>query len=90
MLDQQLVDPVLREGGFTHVLADKHPRGLAARAVQNCRRHQAVIQQHIGLLQQLQGTQCEQVRIPGAGADQVDLAQAAAIRARGEFVAARR
>src|SRR5205814_2063397 len=57
--------------------------GIAPRAIQHRLAHQAVVENHVRSLQQLQGPQREQVRIAGAGSNQVDLAESPAGGARG-------
>src|SRR2546421_6007776 len=55
-------------------LADEDALRVAARALQDGLAHQAVVDNHIRSLQQLQRPQREQIGIAGAGSDQVDLA----------------
>ena len=57
------------------LLADENALGVAPRALQHRLAHQPVIENDVGLLQQLQRAQCQQVRVAGTGADQIDLAQ---------------
>ena len=70
---QLLVDLILRHGVIGATLADINPLGITPTQFENCRRHQAVVQHHIGLLHQAQGTEGQQVGITGAGADQIHL-----------------
>ena len=55
-------------------LADKDALGVAAHALEHSSAHQAVVQHHVALLQQLQRAQRQQIRIARPGADQVNLA----------------
>ena len=73
-LDQQLVDALLL-AALTGLLADKDAARVAARAIEYGLAHQAVIEDHVGLLQQLQSPQRQQIRIAGAGADQIHLTE---------------
>ena len=56
-------------------LADEDALRVAARALQHLRCDETVVQDDVGLLQQLQRAQGEEVRVAGTGADQVDLAE---------------
>jgi len=69
------VNALLRDSQLLRVLADEDPLRFAARALEHRSRHQAVVEDHVGLLEQLQCTQGQQVRVAGTGADQVDLAR---------------
>src|SRR5271156_6855674 len=61
------------------LLANEHALGIAPHTIKNGWINQAVVKHHIALLQQLLGTEREQIRITGTGADQPPLAA----RARG-------
>src|SRR5258708_2557299 len=65
------------------LLADEHALRIAARAFEHRRRNQPVVQDHICLLKQLQRAKGEQVRVTGAGTDQVTLTQPAPARTSG-------
>ncbi len=73
-LQQQLVDPLLL-AALAGLLADENALGVAPRALEHRLPDQAVVENHVRLLQQLQCAQGQQVRIAGPGADQVDLAE---------------
>ena len=79
---QQLVDAPLLIGP-AGLPADEDPLGIAPRAIQHRLAHQAVVENHVRSLQQLQRPQREQVRIAGAGSNQVDLAESPAGGGRG-------
>ncbi|MNZ69222.1 hypothetical protein D3C78_875140 [compost metagenome] len=55
-------------------LADIQAISIAPAQVENRRSHQAVVEHHIGLLHQAQGTEGQQIRIARTGAHQIDLA----------------
>ena len=69
-LDHQLVDRVLADAGLADAAADRHARRIAAGAIENFRRHQFIVENHIGVLQRAQRLDREQIRIAGTGADQ--------------------
>jgi hypothetical protein len=71
---QQLVDVLLRQGVPAALLADVDHLGVAPHQFQHPRRDQAVVEHHIRLLHQAQGTEGQQVRITRPAADQVHLA----------------
>ena len=73
-LQQQLVDPLLL-AALAGLLADENALGVAPRAPEHCLPDQAVVENHVRLLQQLQRAQGQQVGVAGPGADQVDLAE---------------
>ena len=75
MLQQQRVDVLLRDFMIARQLADIDLLGIAACTVDDHLRHQPVVQQHIGLLQQLLRANGEQVRITRTHADQIHLTQ---------------
>ncbi len=68
------VDFVLRHGVLIAALADENTLGVTAHQVEDGRRKQAVVQNHVRLLHQPQGAERQQIRIAGTGADQIDLA----------------
>ncbi len=74
-LDQQRGDLGLGQGVVLGHLADIDALRVAAHQVEDRLADQPVVEHHVGLLHQAQGPEGEQVRIPGAGADEVDLAQ---------------
>src|SRR5579863_9891782 len=76
-LDQQLVDARLM-CVLARLLTDKNPLRIAARSLEYGIRHQAVVEDDVGLLQQLQRPQRQQVRVTRAGSDQVYLAEGTA------------
>jgi hypothetical protein len=68
-----LVDLVLRHRVIGATLADIDTLGIATAQLKNRRRHQAVVQHHVGLLHQAQGAEGQQVRITRPGAHQIHL-----------------
>ncbi len=74
VLDQQSVDFFLRAADVAGGLAHADPRGIAPRQIEHRRRHQAIVQNHIGVLQRAQRLQGQEFRIAGAGAHQSHLA----------------
>ena len=52
--DQQFVDGVLADAGLADAAADRHARRIAARAVENFRRDQFVVEHDVGVLQRAQ------------------------------------
>lgn len=64
---------ILRHGVIGATLADINPLGVTPTQFENCRRHEAVVQHHIGLLHQTQGTEGQQVGITRPGAYQIHL-----------------
>src|SRR5579863_3678629 len=81
-VDQQLVDARLM-GVLAGLLADEDPLRITARSLEHSVRHRTVVENHVSLLQQLQGSHGEQVRVARAGSDEVDLSQGAAVGLRG-------
>ncbi len=71
-LNEQRVDALLL-AALAGFLADEDALRVAARALEHRLADQPVIKDHVRLLQQLQRPQGEQIRIPGAGADQIHL-----------------
>ena len=71
---QQRVDALLL-AALPGLLADKDAARIAARAIEHRLAHQAVIEDDVRLLQQLQRPQRQQVRIAGPGADQIHLTE---------------
>ena len=69
-----LLRHVMIAAGF---LADEDALGIATGALEHRIRDQAVVEHDVGLLQQLQCAQREQIRIAGARADQIHLARLA-------------
>ena len=67
--DQLGVDLVLRPAGVAFALADRDELGVAARARQHRRRHEVVVQDGVGLAQELRGLERQKIGIAGAGAD---------------------
>ena len=63
---------------LAQLLADEDALGIAPRALEYLRAHEAIVQNDVRLLQQLQRSQGEEVRIAGTCADQVHLAEAGA------------
>ena len=61
------------------LLADENPLRVAARAIQYRLAHQPVVEHHVGLLQQLQRAQRQQIRVAGAGTDQIHLPERRAV-----------
>src|SRR4029077_7949611 len=57
------------------LLADEDPFGVAPRTLQDLIRHQPVVEDHVGLLQELQRAQREEIRIARSRSDDVDLAR---------------
>jgi hypothetical protein len=80
-MNQQLVDPFLRRM-VTRLLAYEDALSVATGALQHCGGHQPIVKNHVRLLQQLQGTQCEQIWVAGPGANEITLTQSAAARSR--------
>ncbi len=76
LIQQQLVDRLLRYAVTARLLADKDPLGIPANKCQHLLRHQPVIDHHIRLLQLLQAVQGEQASIAGAGPHQGDVSLA--------------
>ena len=71
-------------------LADGDELGVTARARQDGRRHQVVVQDGIGLLQELRGAQGQEIGITRAGADDVGDAGRRRTTARGVLLATAR
>src|SRR5262249_39313747 len=63
-------------------LANEHTLRISPCAFEYGVRDQPVIQNDVGLLQQLHGAQREQIRIAGASADQIYLAETGSVRRR--------
>ena len=63
-LDQQVVDFILRQMMVAGRLADEYPGCTGTDQVENFRRYQAVVDDHISLAQSLDRLQCQQIRIP--------------------------
>ncbi len=59
---------------MSRLLAHEDAQRLTPRARQHALTDQAVIEHHVGLLQQLLRAQRQQIRIAGPGTDQIDLA----------------
>ena len=74
-LHQAPIDLFLGQRMLGALLADVDALGISAAQFDDCRRHQAVVEHHIGLLHQAQGTEGQQVRIAGTCADQIHLTQ---------------
>ena len=77
-LDEQRVDALLL-AALAGLLADEDALRVAPRALEHRLAHQAVIEDHVRLLQQLQRPQGQQIRVAGAGADQVHLPERGAV-----------
>ncbi|MNF45580.1 hypothetical protein D3C84_267210 [compost metagenome] len=82
---QLAIDLLLRQGMLATALANIDALGIAPAHIDDRRRNQSIVEHHIGLLHQAQGTEGQQVGIAGAGADQVHLAQLA-LGAAGQLV----
>ena len=63
------IDVGLRPACTVFAFADRHQLGVAARARQDGRRHEIVVQDGVGLLQELSGAQGQEVGIARAGTD---------------------
>src|SRR3546814_5841041 len=74
MFDQQWVDARRRGGMPAWLLADLDALGIAAGKLQHCVGHQAVVEDHVGFVEQAQRAQGQQAGIAGSGADQCDRA----------------
>ncbi len=74
LLQQELVDPLLRHAVVARLLADEDALGIPAHQRHHLVGDQPVIDHHVGLLHLTQGVQGEQTRIAGAGTDQHHLA----------------
>ena len=61
---------MLADAGLSDAAADRHPRRIAARAIENFRRDQFIVKHHIGVLQRAQRLDGQQIRIARTGADQ--------------------
>ena len=70
VFQHQCVDLFLRHVVMAGFLAHFDAFGIAARKFQHLGADQAVVQDHIGLVEQAQPAQGEQTRVAGAGADQ--------------------
>ena len=77
MLQHQRVDAVLADVVVGGLLAHFDELGVAARQRQHAGADQAVVQDHVGLVEQAQRTQREQARIARTGADERDRADVA-------------
>ena len=73
-LDQALVDLELPRALAPGPLADRLEARRRAAQRQDLRRHQRIVQDHVGLLERVQRVQGEQARIARPGADQPDAA----------------
>jgi hypothetical protein len=69
-----LVDELLRGRQLAAAFADQDFFGLRAQ-LQHFRRHQGVVQHHVGLRQQARAAQRDEVLGAGAGADQIDFSE---------------
>ena len=67
---QELVDLILRKAVVTGSLSDTDARHAFRHQVQDGRRHQAIIDHHIGLPKQTQRLQRQEFRVPGTRAHQ--------------------
>ena len=67
--DQALIDLLLRQCVLGALFAHIDTFSIAAAQLDNRRRYQAVVQHHIGLLHQAQGTEGQQVRVTRPGAN---------------------
>ncbi len=77
VLHEQLVNASLRGVMIAaRFLADEHALRIAARAIEHGVGHESIVKNDVGLLEQLNRTQREQVRIARARADQINLADA--------------
>jgi len=76
---QQVVD-VLLLSALPRNLADENPLRVTACTLEYLWAHQTIVKDYVGLLQQLQRPQREEVRVAGSRADEVHLAGAAARR----------
>ncbi len=76
MAQQELMDALLL-AGHARALADEDSLGVAPCTVEHFRTHQAIVEDHIRLLEQLQRAQGEEIRVPGSGADQEHLTERA-------------
>ncbi len=76
VLDQQLVDAVLAGLVAAGELRDVNQDGVVAALVQAGQGRQMVVQHDVGLTQSPQTADGEQIRIPGAAADQHDASDA--------------
>ncbi len=83
--NQQLVDLILRHRMRCALFTDIDAIGIAPAQVEDSGRYQAVVQDHVGLLHQAQGTEGQQIRIARSGTDQIDLAQGFRLRTRQFF-----
>ena len=70
MFDQQFIDFVLGHAMGPSLLADADAFGIAANEVEHLRRHQLVIQHHLGLLDLLQPLEGQEPGITGTGPNQ--------------------
>jgi hypothetical protein len=73
VVNHELVNARLRVRWIARLLADENALRIAARKCEHRIRHQSIVEDDVGLLQQLQRAQCEQIRIAGAGADEINL-----------------
>ena len=65
----------LRRARLAGALADRLEAGGRAGERQDLRRHQGVVQDHVGAGQRMRGVQREQAGVAGPGADQPDAAR---------------
>jgi len=64
------VDRVLADAGLADAAPYRHARGIAARAIENLRRDQFIVEDNVGILQGAQRLDGEQIRIARTRADQ--------------------
>ena len=69
---QQFVDLLLRQAMVGPALADIDPLGRGIGQRQDLLAHQPVMHDHVRLLQQPHGAQCQQIDRTGAGANQMN------------------
>src|SRR5207249_6223414 len=73
-IGQMPVDRVLTDRGATGAPADEDALGVAAGAIEDSHADRLVVEDDIGALQRLQGSQRQQIGIAWTGADQKDRA----------------
>ena len=76
-IGEQPVDLLLAHGVMVALLADIDASGVAAGHVEDGLGDQPVVDHHVRLLHEAQGAEGQEVRVAGAGADQIDLAHVA-------------
>ena len=72
VLEQERVRGLLRDLRARALLADVDELGVRARVRERLGRDQAVVEDHVGLRDQLDGADGQQAGVAGAGADEVD------------------